>query len=146
MPLKQSTTLGEQPDSYQGAGDLSGSYSLDDIPEEMEVEDGHGNHQPRDPPPRDNEDEQEDLRSSKMHSERDSIQQISESSGKILPPRPADTGQPVSGKAPHPSPASGISELAGASFEEDPHSAHPDLRTLHKGDGSVSETPAVDGR
>lgn len=145
--MKQSTTLDEQYGSYQSDGDLSGSYSLDDIPEEMEEEEGHKKAVALNSKYVHNEDEEEDLRSSQMHERPTSSQHArSNNSDKDLPLEPADAGQPDAGKAPHPSPASGMSKFGAASSDEDPRLARSALKTLHKSHTSPNPIADIDTR
>jgi hypothetical protein len=125
VPLKQASSLDEQAPDYRT--DESGSYSLDDIPEE--TEDGYERKRSETQGYFVNEDEEEDLRNSQTHGLRSSTRQAhSDESYKELPEHPDQHGNHDGRNNPHPSPASGSSNLSrSAPRDKDPRFRRPEL-------------------
>jgi hypothetical protein len=132
VPLKQPTTFDEELRDNQVDHDLSGSYSLDDIPEEMgdenyrqhSMEGGYIVE----------EDEEEDLRTSQVPGSLPSSQKGDAGSDKFPKdlPEHLEDGVLRSGGDPHPSPVSNASSLNDAYYADDPRLVKPELRAIPK--------------
>lgn len=142
--MKQSTTYDKHAADYQTDDDSFGSYSLDDIPEEMEDEHkkqgGNGMHSI-------NEDEEEDLRSSQVQENLSSDKQAYlEASLKDLPQPPEADTQPGDRHYPHPLPLSGTFNMVDGAYNDDPRFVRPELRTVNKARDSPDDANELSGR